>query len=66
VPGRFFGGDDRAQQLTRDPVATADDAHPDVVRHAAIDFGNEVTPEQPHEQRDFARRARPVVAGERV
>jgi hypothetical protein len=57
---------DGAQELGRDAIATSDYAHPDVVRDAAIGFGYQVASEQPHQESDFPRRARPVVRGECV
>ena len=56
----------RASSSVGNAVAAADDPHPNIVGDAAIGLGDEITPEEPHQERDFARRPRPVVGGERV
>jgi hypothetical protein len=54
MAGCIFRDMDCAQELGGNPVPPADYPHPYIVRDAAIGLGNEVAPEQPHQQSDFA------------
>lgn len=66
LPGCILRNRDRPQELGGDSVAASDDSHAHIVSDTPISFGDQITSEEPHQQRYFAGRTRPVVGGESV
>ena len=57
---------DRAHEIPAQPIAPADDAQANAVVEAARRLADEIALQEAHQARDFLRRPRPVVRGERV